>query len=72
MGACAAYIYIRGEFVAEALVLEEAISEAYKGRNIRSIGLVFNAFVLLMCHQLLVFLMYQLLLIPISYSRLNW
>ena len=32
MGACAAYIYIRGEFVAEAKVLEEAIAEAYKGK----------------------------------------
>ncbi|MFQ5958272.1 MAG: NADH-quinone oxidoreductase subunit NuoF [Alphaproteobacteria bacterium] len=30
MGACAAYIYIRGEFVAEARRLEAAIDEAYE------------------------------------------
>lgn len=35
MGACAAYIYIRGEFVAEAKILEEAIFEAYKGKRER-------------------------------------
>ncbi len=34
MGACAAYIYIRGEFVDEAKVLEEGISEAYKGNRL--------------------------------------
>src|ERR1700760_3857956 len=37
MGACAAYIYIRGEFANEAVVLQRAIDEAYEagliGRN---------------------------------------
>lgn len=30
MGARAAYIYIRGEFYNEAVILQEAIHEAYK------------------------------------------
>lgn len=32
MGARAAYIYIRGEFYNEAVVLQQAINEAYKGK----------------------------------------
>lgn len=32
MGARAAYIYIRGEFYNEAVVLQQAIDEAYKGK----------------------------------------
>lgn len=32
MGARAAYIYIRGEFYNEAIVLQQAIDEAYKGK----------------------------------------
>ena len=35
MGACAAYIYIRGEFANEAKVLQAAIDEAYAGRTDR-------------------------------------
>lgn len=31
MGARAAYIYIRGEFYNEAVILQKAINEAYKG-----------------------------------------
>lgn len=34
MGAKAAYIYIRGEFYNEAMVLQQAIDEAYKGSNL--------------------------------------
>lgn len=33
MGARAAYIYIRGEFYNEAVVLQQAIDEAYKGKK---------------------------------------
>lgn len=33
MGACAAYIYIRGEFVEEARVLQAAIDECYQGKK---------------------------------------
>lgn len=33
MGARAAYIYIRGEFYNEAMVLQKAIDEAYKGKK---------------------------------------
>ena len=33
MGARAAYIYIRGEFYNEAVILQEAINEAYKVRS---------------------------------------
>lgn len=33
MGARAAYIYIRGEFYNEAMVLQQAIDEAYKGKK---------------------------------------
>lgn len=32
MGARAAYIYIRGEFYNEAVVLQQAINEAYKSK----------------------------------------
>lgn len=32
MGARAAYIYIRGEFYNEAVVLQQSIDEAYKGK----------------------------------------
>ena len=35
MGACAAYIYIRGEFYNEASNLLQAIQEAYKGTRAR-------------------------------------
>lgn len=34
MGARAAYIYIRGEFYNEAIVLQQSIDEAYKGKNL--------------------------------------
>lgn len=34
MGARAAYIYIRGEFYNEAVVLQQAIDESYKGNSI--------------------------------------
>lgn len=33
MGARAAYIYIRGEFYNEAVILQNAIDEAYKGKK---------------------------------------
>lgn len=42
MGARAAYIYIRGEFYNEAMVLQQAIDEAYKGKYY-SIGLILTA-----------------------------
>ncbi len=49
MGACAAYIYIRGEFVAEARRLEAAIAEAYDaglvGRNACGSGWDFDVYV---------------------------
>ncbi|MEE8202811.1 MAG: NADH-quinone oxidoreductase subunit NuoF [Alphaproteobacteria bacterium] len=49
MGACAAYIYIRGEFVAEARRLEAAIGEAYDagliGRNACGSGYDFDVYV---------------------------
>ena len=35
MGARAAYIYIRGEFYNEAVILQQSINEAYKGNIIR-------------------------------------
>ncbi len=49
MGACAAYIYIRGEFVAEARRLEAAIAEAYDaglvGRNACGSGWDYDVYV---------------------------
>ncbi len=49
MGACAAYIYIRGEFAAEAKRLEAAIAEAYDaglvGRNACGSGWDFDVYV---------------------------
>ncbi|MCF8474367.1 MAG: NADH-quinone oxidoreductase subunit NuoF [Emcibacter sp.] len=49
MKACAAYIYIRGEFVAEADVLEAAIQEAYAagliGDNACGMGYKFDVYV---------------------------
>ena len=49
MGACAAYIYIRGEFYNETLVLEAAIDEAYAagliGKNACGSGYDFDVFV---------------------------
>ena len=48
MGACAAYIYIRGEFANEAKVLQAAIDEAYAagliGRNACGSGYDFDVF----------------------------
>ena len=48
MGACAAYIYIRGEFYNEAVVLQGAIDEAYEagliGRNSCGTGYAFDVF----------------------------
>ena len=48
MGACAAYIYIRGEFYNEALVLQAAIDEAYAagliGKNACGSGYDFDVF----------------------------
>ena len=35
MGARAAYIYIRGEFYNEAVILQQSIDEAYKGNLIQ-------------------------------------
>lgn len=34
MGARAAYIYIRGEFYNEAVILQQSIDQAYKGNLI--------------------------------------
>ena len=49
MRAVAAYIYIRGEYIAEARVLEEAVAEAYDagliGRNASGSGYDFDVFV---------------------------
>lgn len=49
MRACAAYIYIRGEFVQEAIVLENAIQEARDagllGKNAAGSGYSFDVFV---------------------------
>ncbi len=49
MGACAAYIYIRGEFVAEARRLQAAIDEAYEagliGRNACGSGYDYEVYV---------------------------
>ncbi|EGC29892.1 ubiquinone oxidoreductase [Dictyostelium purpureum] len=49
MKACAAYIYIRGEFHYEAKVLEQAIEEAYKagliGENASGTGYKFDVYV---------------------------
>jgi NADH-quinone oxidoreductase subunit F len=49
MGACAAYIYIRGEFSHEADVLEAAIAEAYEagliGKNACGSGYDFDVYV---------------------------
>ena len=49
MGACAAYIYIRGEFFNEALALQEAVDEAYDagliGKNSCGSGYDFDIFV---------------------------
>ena len=48
MGACAAYIYIRGEFYNEATVLQAAIDEAYEagliGKNACGSGYDFDVF----------------------------
>ncbi len=48
MGACAAYIYIRGEFVAEARYLQTAIDEAYEagliGKNACGSGYDFDVY----------------------------
>src|SRR5690348_3835024 len=48
MGACAAYIYIRGEFANEAKVLQAAIDEAYQagliGKNSCGSGYDFDVF----------------------------
>jgi NADH-quinone oxidoreductase subunit F len=48
MGACAAYIYIRGEFYNEAVALQGAIDEAYQagliGRNACGSGYAFDVF----------------------------
>jgi NADH-quinone oxidoreductase subunit F len=48
MGACAAYIYIRGEFFNEGCVLQEAIEEAYEagliGKNACGSGYDFDVF----------------------------
>jgi NADH-quinone oxidoreductase subunit F len=48
MGACAAYIYIRGEFANEAKVLQEAIDEAYAagliGKDACGFGYSFDVF----------------------------
>ncbi|SNB51235.1 NADH dehydrogenase subunit F [Arboricoccus pini] len=48
MGATAAYIYIRGEFISEALALDGAIAEAYEagliGRNACGSGYDFDVF----------------------------
>ncbi len=48
MGACAAYIYIRGEFYNESLVLQAAIDEAYDagliGRDACGAGYAFDVF----------------------------
>ena len=49
MRAVAAYIYIRGEYIAEARVLEEAVAEAYDagllGKNASGSGTDFDVFV---------------------------
>lgn len=49
MGARAAYIYIRGEFYNEAVLLQEAICEAYKagylGKDCLGTGYNFDVFV---------------------------
>ncbi|KAI3379399.1 hypothetical protein SNEBB_010467 [Seison nebaliae] len=49
MGACAAYIYIRGEFYNEAVVLQQAIQEAYAkgliGKNSCGSGYDFDIYV---------------------------
>ena len=49
MRAVAAYIYIRGEYIAEARVLEEAVAQAYEagliGRNASGAGYDFDVFV---------------------------
>lgn len=49
MGACAAYIYIRGEFYNESRVLEAAIAEAYEagliGKNSCGTGYAFDVYV---------------------------
>ncbi|MBO89294.1 MAG: NADH-quinone oxidoreductase subunit F [Rickettsiales bacterium] len=49
MGACAAYIYIRGEFFNEALALQQAVDEAYDagliGKNSCGSGYDFDIFV---------------------------
>lgn len=52
MGARAAYIYIRGEFYNEAVILQEAIHEAYKvlmflknvgeGRNLKGTSVLYS------------------------------
>lgn len=42
MGARAAYIYIRGEFYNEAVILQEAIDEAYKVIVIYEIGFIYE------------------------------
>ncbi|HTZ70975.1 MAG TPA: NADH-quinone oxidoreductase subunit NuoF [Acetobacteraceae bacterium] len=48
MGACAAYIYIRGEFYNEAVVLQAAIDEAYEagliGKNASGSGYDFDVY----------------------------
>src|SRR5579862_4092815 len=48
MGACAAYIYIRGEFANEAKVLQAAIEEAYEagliGKNACESGYAFDVY----------------------------
>ena len=49
MGACAAYIYIRGEFFNEAVALQEAVDEAYDagliGKNACGSGYDFDIYV---------------------------
>lgn len=49
MGACAAYIYIRGEFYNEAVALQEAVDEAYDagliGKNACGSGYDFDIYV---------------------------
>ncbi|XP_074600648.1 NADH dehydrogenase (ubiquinone) 51 kDa subunit [Brevipalpus obovatus] len=49
MGACAAYIYIRGEFYNETLRVQEAINEAYKagliGKNACGSGYDFDVYI---------------------------
>ncbi|CAG0915826.1 unnamed protein product [Notodromas monacha] len=48
MGACAAYIYIRGEFYNESCIMQRAINEAYKagllGKNACGSGYDFDVF----------------------------